>query len=145
MALECVCSPVARRECRRGMRQANECTLMTAQRKYGDLLRALMAGESLGRDEARAAFGAVMDGQFSEAQIAGLLVARAYRRPRRAAAPAKGPQATAVQWILRRARSPHGQSRIVSQPPVDNFETPSHRTFDAPAAPRIRWPSSSAS
>ena len=52
---------------------------MTAQRKYGDMLRALMAGESLGRDEARAAFGAVMDGEFSEAQIAGLLVALAVK------------------------------------------------------------------
>jgi anthranilate phosphoribosyltransferase len=52
---------------------------MTAQRKYGDMLRALMAGESLGRDEARAAFGAIMDGQFSEAQIAGLLVALAVK------------------------------------------------------------------
>jgi len=52
---------------------------MTAERKYGDMLRALMAGESLGRDESRAAFGAVMDGQFSEAQIAGLLVALAVK------------------------------------------------------------------
>ncbi len=52
---------------------------MTAQRKYGDVLRALMAGESLGRDEAHAVFGAVMDGQFSEAQIAGLLVAMAVK------------------------------------------------------------------
>ncbi len=52
---------------------------MTAERKYGDMLRALMAGESLGRDEARVAFGAVMDGQFSEAQIAGLLVALAVK------------------------------------------------------------------
>lgn len=38
-----------------------------------------MAGEPLGRDEARAAFGAIMDGQFSEAQIAGLLVAMAVK------------------------------------------------------------------
>jgi len=52
---------------------------MTAQRKYGDMLRALMAGESLGRDESRAAFGAVMDGEFGEAQIAGLLVALAVK------------------------------------------------------------------
>jgi anthranilate phosphoribosyltransferase len=52
---------------------------MTGERKYGDMLRALMAGESLGRDEARAAFGAVMDGQFSEAQIAGMLVAMAVK------------------------------------------------------------------
>jgi len=48
-----------------------------AQRKFGDTLRALMAGESLGRQEAHATFGAMMDGQFSEAQIAGLLVALA--------------------------------------------------------------------
>jgi anthranilate phosphoribosyltransferase len=43
------------------------------------MLRALMAGESLGRQEARAAFGAVMDGRFSEAQIAALLVALAVK------------------------------------------------------------------
>jgi anthranilate phosphoribosyltransferase len=64
---------------RAGIAAANEGTLMTAQRKYGDMLRALMAGESLGREEARAVFGAVMDGEFSEAQIAGLLVALAVK------------------------------------------------------------------
>lgn len=52
---------------------------MTAERKYGDILRALMAGDSLGRQEAHAVFGAVMDGQLSEAQIAGLLVALAVK------------------------------------------------------------------
>ncbi len=57
----------------------NEGEQMTAQRKYGDILRALMAGESLGRDEAHSVFGAVMEGQLSEAQIAGLLVALAVK------------------------------------------------------------------
>jgi len=52
---------------------------MTSQSHYGNMLQALMAGESLGRQEARAVFGAMMDGQLSEAQIAGLLVALAVK------------------------------------------------------------------
>jgi len=52
---------------------------MASQRNYGDMLRGLMCGESLGREEACAAFGAVMDGQLSEAQIAALLVALAVK------------------------------------------------------------------
>ena len=50
---------------------------MTAQVRYGDILRKVMAGESMSRQETHATFGQIMDGQWGESQIAGLLVALA--------------------------------------------------------------------
>lgn len=52
---------------------------MTANWSYSDALKTVMAGESLSRDQAHEAFGAVMGGQLTEAQIAGLLVALAVK------------------------------------------------------------------
>ena len=42
---------------------------------YSDLLRAVMAGDDLTREQTYLAFGQIMDGQWSESQTAGLLVA----------------------------------------------------------------------
>lgn len=44
---------------------------------YSDLLRKVMGGADLTREETRWAFGRIMDGQWSESQTAGLLVALA--------------------------------------------------------------------
>ena len=44
---------------------------------YSEVLRAVLAGRSLTRGQTHAAFGQIMGGQWSEAQIAGLLVALA--------------------------------------------------------------------
>ncbi len=44
---------------------------------YSDLLRAVMAGDDLTREQTYLAFGQIMDGQWSESQTAGLLVALA--------------------------------------------------------------------
>ena len=44
---------------------------------YSETLRTVMAGKSLGREQAREAFGQIMDGQWDASQIAGLLVALA--------------------------------------------------------------------
>ncbi|HUS91278.1 MAG TPA: anthranilate phosphoribosyltransferase [Phycisphaerae bacterium] len=44
---------------------------------YSEVLRAVLAGRSLTRRQTHAAFGQIMGGQWSEAQIAGLLVALA--------------------------------------------------------------------
>ena len=44
---------------------------------YSELLRMVIAGESLSREQTSAAFGQIMDGAWSEAQISGLLVAMA--------------------------------------------------------------------
>ena len=44
---------------------------------YSDLLRTAMAGEDLTRQQTYLAFGQIMDGQWSESQTAGLLVALA--------------------------------------------------------------------
>ena len=44
---------------------------------YSELLRAVLAGTDLTREQTRWAFGQIMDGQWSEAQTAGLLVALA--------------------------------------------------------------------
>ena len=52
---------------------------MTAQTTYSEFLRAAMAGGSLSREQAHAAFGQIMGGQWSESQIAGLLVALAMK------------------------------------------------------------------
>jgi len=46
---------------------------------YSEVLRTVMAGDSLSREATRAAFGRIMDGQWSESQIAGLLVALAVK------------------------------------------------------------------
>ena len=52
---------------------------MTDDMTYRQVLRKVMAGESLGRAETHAAFGQIMAGQWSEPQIAGLLVALAVK------------------------------------------------------------------
>ncbi len=44
---------------------------------FPELLRRLLAGENLTRDQAHGAFGQIMDGAFSDSQTAGLLVALA--------------------------------------------------------------------
>jgi anthranilate phosphoribosyltransferase len=44
---------------------------------YSDLLRSVVGGRDLTREQAHAAFGQIMDGQWTDAQIAGLLVALA--------------------------------------------------------------------
>ena len=44
---------------------------------YSDMLGILLAGGDLRQDQSRAAFGQIMDGQWTEAQVAGLLVALA--------------------------------------------------------------------
>lgn len=46
---------------------------------YADLLRAAMSSAGLARDQARWSFGQIMDGAWSDAQIAGVLVALAAR------------------------------------------------------------------
>ncbi len=46
---------------------------------YRDILGSVIAGENLSREQSRAAFGEIMDGKWSEAQIAGLLVALAIK------------------------------------------------------------------
>lgn len=46
---------------------------------YSTLLRNLLAGQHLSREQAHAAFSQIMDGQWSEAQVAGVLVAMAMR------------------------------------------------------------------
>ena len=48
-----------------------------AERTYSQLLRVLLAGRHLDRADAHWAFGQIMDGLWSEAQVAGLLVALA--------------------------------------------------------------------
>ena len=52
---------------------------MTTELSYSEILRAVMAGESLGRAQTHAAFGQIMQGAWSESQIAGLLVAMAVK------------------------------------------------------------------
>ena len=46
---------------------------------YSEILRAVMAGRSLSREQTREAFGQIMDGQWSEPQIAAMLVALAIK------------------------------------------------------------------
>ncbi len=46
---------------------------------YRDILGAVMAGENLSREQSQAAFGEIMDGKWTEAQIAGLLIALAIK------------------------------------------------------------------
>ncbi len=48
-----------------------------AEPTFSELLRTILAGEPLGRERTRWAFGQIMDGAWPEAQIAGLLVAMA--------------------------------------------------------------------
>ena len=48
-----------------------------AEQSYNELLTAVMRSSDLSREQAHWAFGQIMDGQWSEAQIAGLLVALA--------------------------------------------------------------------
>jgi len=48
-----------------------------AEQAYGELLRAVISGRDMTRRQAHAAFGQIMDGAWSEAQVAGLLVALA--------------------------------------------------------------------
>lgn len=48
-----------------------------AEIAYPQMLKTVIAGQSLTREQTYAAFGQLMDGQFSEAQVAGLLVALA--------------------------------------------------------------------
>ncbi|MFA6132931.1 MAG: anthranilate phosphoribosyltransferase [Phycisphaerae bacterium] len=45
-----------------------------ADNTYSDLLRRLLAGESLSREQSHWAFSQIMDGQWTTAQVAGLLV-----------------------------------------------------------------------
>jgi anthranilate phosphoribosyltransferase len=52
---------------------------MAAETNYSDFLRTVMAGQSLSREETHAAFGRIMEGQWSESQIAALLVALAVK------------------------------------------------------------------
>lgn len=52
---------------------------MSEQQTCGEILRRLMAGESLDRERTHEAFGQIMVGQWSEAQIAALLVALAMK------------------------------------------------------------------
>ena len=44
---------------------------------YSEILSSVIGGADLTRDQTRDAFGRLMDGQLSEAQVAGLLVAMA--------------------------------------------------------------------
>ena len=48
-----------------------------AEASYSDLLNAVLAGRDLSRDQSYEAFTQIMDGKWTEAQIAGLLVALA--------------------------------------------------------------------
>ena len=48
-----------------------------AEQTYSDILRAVIGGTDLTREQVHWAFGQIMDGQWSEAQIAGILVALA--------------------------------------------------------------------
>ena len=48
-----------------------------AEMAYPQMLKTVIAGESLTREQTYAAFGELMDGQLNEAQVAGLLVALA--------------------------------------------------------------------
>ena len=48
-----------------------------AEESYSDLLRTVLAGEDLTGEQAHGAFGQIMDGAWSEAQIAGMLAALA--------------------------------------------------------------------
>ncbi|MGB2824532.1 MAG: anthranilate phosphoribosyltransferase [Phycisphaerae bacterium] len=52
---------------------------MTTDMTYGEILRRVMAGTSLSRAETHGAFSQIMDGSWSEPQIAGLLVALAVK------------------------------------------------------------------
>jgi len=52
---------------------------MPTEMTYSEMLRTVMAGDSLSREATHAAFGQIMDGQWSESQIAGLLVALAVK------------------------------------------------------------------
>jgi len=52
---------------------------MTSEFNYADVLKAVMAGESLSRRQTHEAFGAIMEGRLTDAQIAGLLVALAVK------------------------------------------------------------------
>jgi anthranilate phosphoribosyltransferase len=54
-------------------------TAPTPQPTYAEMLRAVMRGEHLSRQEARAAFGQIMAGLWGEHQVAGLLVALAIK------------------------------------------------------------------
>ncbi len=48
-----------------------------SEMSYSDILRALVAGENLSRDGSHGAFGCIMDGDWTEAQIAAFLAALA--------------------------------------------------------------------
>ncbi|MCE5327637.1 MAG: anthranilate phosphoribosyltransferase [Planctomycetaceae bacterium] len=52
---------------------------MNHPQAYASILSQVVNGENLSAAQAHAAFGAIMDGQWSEAQIAGLLVAMAVK------------------------------------------------------------------
>ena len=48
-----------------------------AEPSYSELLQSIMGGENLSRQQTHWAFGRIMDGRWTEAQVAGLLVAMA--------------------------------------------------------------------
>ena len=57
--------------------------MQMAQETYSQLLQKVIAGEDLSQQEAYEAFGQIMSGRWSEAQIGGLLAALAAAREKR--------------------------------------------------------------